>query len=220
MWLVAGVAVLRDFQCLVIAASVVAATQAFAQDAGNNGQVSREIPGLTRPTPGLTNPEAIRAFVWAMFACAGTRFEHKMLADAPPEVRNELQSASEADRRWAGPSITPESPVWVTKHLGHLLTIAEPSLDRCEVAATQLPVERTVTALNNAVVTTFPEFKIVALKPGYDPIAYQYELVRDDTRYILHVEGAEPGAPGHELRFSLLLGAVVRQPATDAPPYR
>ncbi len=110
--------------------------------------------------------------------------------------------------------------MWVFRRLGHVLTIVEPSLQRCEVWATQLPVDRTFQPLVAVLEAQFPFFKPVGLRPGYDPIAYQLEASDGATRLVFHLEGAEPGAPGHLMRVSLLFGAVVRQPATESPPFR
>ena len=69
---------------------------------------------------------------------------------------------------------------------------------------------------------------LVPVKAGYNPIAYQLERVTDGQRYIVHLEGAEPGGPGHPLamaqghafRFSLLHAWGVRQPADAKPMFR
>ncbi len=64
----------------------------------------------------------------------------------------------------------------------------------------------------------FPDFKPVPVKPGYDPIVYQLESVSGGVRYIVHMEGAEPGTPLHALRFSLLYAYVLRGPASAPSP--
>jgi hypothetical protein len=209
---------LRSPLSLLVAAFALGSLSAHAQDADNSAP-GAEV-ALTPPAAGLTKTEAMATFAKAMLACLGTRLQHKKIAELPPELFSELQPATDAERQWAGPNVTAQTPVWITKRLGHILTIAEPSLDDCEVSATQLPVEQTLGGLAILVTKGFPQFTQVPLKPGYDPIAYQYELIDHDTRFVIHMEGAEPGLPGHALRFSLIIGEVVRQPATDKPPFR
>lgn len=81
----------------------------------------------------------------------------------------------------------------------------------------QLPVDATFQPVLYAMRKAFPEFKPTPVQPGYNPIAYQLERVDKGDRYILRMEGAEPGAPGHTLRFSLLYGWVARQPVEGQP---
>jgi hypothetical protein len=175
-------------------------------------------PGQTLPIKGLTNTDAITAFGGAMMVCLRTRTGNQTVNDLAPGDRADFQPAAAADRKWAG-KVADATPVWVSTKLGYLLNISEPSPERCEVHAIQLPVERTFQAVLFAMGKAMPEFKPVALRPAYNPIAYQIEQVEHGTRYVFHMEGAEPGAPGHALRFSLLYGVVVRQPATDKPVF-
>ena len=59
-------------------------------------------------------------------------------------------------------------------------------------------------------------------------LSYQCEHVADDTRHVVHMEGAEPGhiaspwpgEPGLDLPAAILFGAVVRQATTDPPAFR
>ncbi len=72
------------------------------------------------------------------------------------------------------------------------------------------PVDQTFKDVLFAMDKTFPQLKPVAVQPGYNPIVYQLEGVLSGRRFVLHMEGAEPGVPGHDFRFSLLYGYVLR----------
>lgn len=48
-------------------------------------------------------------------------------------------------------------------------------------------------------------------------LSYQCEHFADDTRHVVHMEGAEPGL---DLPAAILFGAVVRQATTDPPAFR
>jgi hypothetical protein len=172
------------------------------------------------PAPNLTNGEAIGIFGGAMLDCLRTRMAGQMIKDLPAAERTNLKPASAGDRQWVGSTVPAGAPLWTSERLGYLLMIAEPSPERCEVRAVQLPVERTFQAVLFAMGKALPDFKPVDVKPGYDPINYQLEDVDQGQRYVFHLEGAEPGAPGHMLRFSILSGVVVRQPVTDHPAFR
>ena len=136
-----------------------------------------------------------------------------MISDLPNDPPMRLRPAPPGDRRLAG---TPpaEEPIWITDQLGSLLVIAEPSRDRCEVNAIQLPVDRTFQTVIYTFQQVLPGFTQVHVEPGYDPIVYELQSVVQGMRYVVHMEGAEPGAPGHELRFSLLYAYVTREPTT------
>jgi hypothetical protein len=158
----------------------------------------------------------LTAFGGAILECLASRMGGQAVGD--PSLGMTLRAASGEDREWAGPRAMPETPVWISDKEGYLLNITEPSVERCEVRAYQLPVDATFQSIVEAVQATFPDFKPVSVEHGYNPIAYQLEAVRGHTRYVLHLEGAEDGTPGHALRASLLYAYVVRQSATGAPP--
>lgn len=164
---------------------------------------------------GLTNTEARIAFGEAMFTCLSSRMGRQMIAEMPADQRTNFQPATAEDRKWTGKRLAPDVPVWVSTKLGSLLNIAEPSRDRCEVNAMQLPVDATFQPVLYAMQKAFPDFRLMPIQPGYNPIAYQLERVDHAERYILRMEGAEPGAPGHAFRFSLLYGTVTRQAVGD-----
>ena len=152
--------------------------------------------------------------------CLQSREGGQMIKDLGNGIAMKVEPATAEDRKWAGPNTPAYAPVWVTDMLGNRLVISEPSSERYEVHALQLPVDRTFQAVIFALSHAVPDLKPVRVDPGYDPIVYQLESVSGGARYIVHMEGAEPGAPGHDLRFSLLYAYVSRQPATTGEATR
>lgn len=183
---------------------VFAHSAAFAQ--------SQNEDGSTPPAPGLTNPQAIAAFGGALMVCLQSRMAGQSITQLGDSAMIRLKPATQADRHWAPPRTPAEAPVWITDDLGSLLVVAEPSPERCELTAIQLSVDRTLQAVTYALQQARPDFTPVHVEAGYNPIVYQLESVVGGARYIVHVEGAEPGEPGHALRFSLIYGYVLRQP--------
>jgi hypothetical protein len=175
-------------------------------------------PALTEPAQGLTNGDAIMVFGGALMDCLQSREGGRSIQELGSGAALKVKPATASDRKWAPPQTPPEAPVWVTDKLGYQLEIAEPSRTRCEVLATGLPVDRTFQSVIFAFSQALPEFKPVHVDPGYDPIVYQLESVTGGTRYIIHMEGAEPGTPLHAMRFSLLYAYVLRQPAGEDQP--
>src|SRR5579862_1052077 len=108
-----------------------------------------QVAHLTPPAQDLTKSEAMGAFGDALFACLRTRLDRHAIKDLPDAERANLRPASSDDRAWAG-SQPPATPIWVTGRLGYVLDVAEPSRDRCEVHAIQLPVEDTFRAVRLA----------------------------------------------------------------------
>ena len=178
----------------------------------------------TAPAAGLTNQQAVVTFGDALMDCLQSRMSGHMISDLGDSAAIRVRAAPSADRWLAGPRTPADTPVWITEPLGGLLAIVEPSPDRCEINAVQLPVDRTFQTVLYALQQARPDFRQVHIEPGYNPIAYQLESVVQGARYVIHLEGAEPGAPGHALRFSLLYAYVARQPASagdqegSAPP--
>lgn len=177
-----------------------------------------------QPAPDLTTAEAERAYAEAVLLCLRTR-EARQSVSTPAEFRAAYEPAPAADRWCAGPPLAGGAfrasvPIWESRRLGNLLFVIEPSTSRCEVRATELPVRATFQLAVRSVQQSSPGFQAVGLEPSYNPIAYQLEHVERATRLVVHLEGAEPGAPEHAMRFSLLIGVVVRQPASERPPFR
>jgi hypothetical protein len=162
-----------------------------------------------------------------MLACVGSRDLAGRIADLPKPVLDHFQPAAAIDRKWSRAK-SPDTPIWTTPVTGGLVTVAEPSPDRCEVTGMKLPVEDTFRMVIDAAQIAHPDFKSVPIKPGYNPIVYQLERVQDGVRYTVHLEGSEPGGlghpdrmlAGHAFRFSLLWAVVVRQPETAKPMFR
>jgi hypothetical protein len=198
------------WQALIIGliAGTFAHSAAFAQEEGIG----------TAPQPGLTNQQAIETFGRAVMNCLQSSMSGQTITDLGENNFLSVRAAPAADRWLSGPRTSADTPVWITEELGGLLTITERSAARCEINAIQLPVERTFQTVMYAMQQARPDFQEVHVEPGYNPIAYQLESVVQGARYVIHFEGAEPGTPGHELRFSLLYAYVARQPVSlDGP---
>lgn len=207
------------------AAALSIESMAHSQDA----QVATQPSNATLPADHITKVEAERAFAEAMFVCLGSRLAGQMIKDAPNDAQAPYATATEGDRAWTGVQLRSDEPVWVSRRLGHLLLIVEPSRDRCEVHGTQFPVDASFQLVRDAIKQNLAGiFAAVQLSRGVSPIAYQYEGVADGSRFVVHMEGAEPGhiespepgKPGLDLPTSILFGAVIRQAATDSPAFR
>lgn len=147
----------------------------------------------------------------ALMNCLQSRLSGQTVGDLGDSAAIRVRAAPAQDRWLAGPDTPAATPVWITDQLGGLLTIVEPSPDRCEINAIQLPVDRTFQSVIYALQQARPDFARVHVEPGYNPIVYQLESAGGGVRYIIHMEGAEPGEPGHALRFSLIYAYVERQ---------
>lgn len=196
---------------LVAAIAGALQTSAFAQDSDRGDS--------TPPTPGLTNTAAVATFTGALMKCVQSRISSGMIRDLPNDPPMRLRPAPPGDR-WVAGTPTSDEPLWITDQLGGLLVIAEPSPDRCEVNAIQLPVDRTFQTAIYTFRQVLPDFTPVHVEPGYNPIAYELHLVSQGVRYVVHMEGAEPGEPGHALRFSMITAWVERRAADaeSSPP--
>jgi hypothetical protein len=205
-----------------IGAAVASVTMLSASVAGAQGAIQ------TPPKPGVTKGEAIRAFVDSVvLGCVASRDDTGRIADLQKDLLDHFQPAAAIDRKWSHVKDA-ATPVWTTPVMGGLITIAEPSPDRCEVTGMQLPVDETFKLVMVGAKAIHPDFVDQPIKPGYDPIAYQLERTFNGMRYIVHLEGSEPGGlghpdrmlAGHAFRFSLLMAVVIRQPESAKPPYR
>ena len=173
-------------------------------------------PAMAPPMAGVTNGQAEAAFAHVVLVqCLGSRAAGVMISDLPPELRGDLRAATPQDGMLVR---DPAVPNWVGATLGGLMVVSEPSRERCDVTAMQLPDEPTFQYVLKANAATRDLLAPVSVKAGYNPTAYQLERVTDGQRYIVHLEGAEPGGLGHLLamaqshafRFSLLHAWVVR----------
>lgn len=185
---------------------------------------SAATPGPWTPAgPNLTKTEARQAFAQAMLFCLGSRIAGQEIKDAPEDVRAFYVPAPPNDREWAdwGHSLPASTPVWMSRRLGHLLYIVEPSPEQCEVHSSELPIDETFQLVVSTMRQQFADvFTPVTPKPGVSPFAYQFEHVEGGVRYVFHMEGAERSSPGQELRVNILYGVVLRQPATAPPAFR
>jgi hypothetical protein len=177
----------------------------------SGGAGAADTPAETRPAAGLTNSDAITTFGGAVMDCLQAVMDGRTVDTLGRGAAVQVQPATPADRRLAPPQTPASTPVWVTSKLGYLMNITEPSSERCEVHAIQLPVDRTLQAVVVALSKAAPDLKPVHVEPGYNPFAYQLEAVSHGARYVVHLEGAEPGTPGHTLRFSLLYAWVQKE---------
>src|SRR5665213_452591 len=80
---------------------------------------------LTPTASDMTVHEAQELFARGMLICLATRRAQDMIADAPVNVRRDLQPATPEDRRQAGSRVSADTPVWVFRRLGHALTVVE-----------------------------------------------------------------------------------------------
>jgi hypothetical protein len=170
----------------------------------------------TSPKAGLTKGEAIRAFVDAAnLVCIFTTVSHRSIEEAAGHADDDLVLADADDRKF---SVAPKDhPMWVSKTAGNLVQVFADKNGVCTVTATQLPVQATFDAeaklmreLGGSTYTERP------FKPGYNPIGYEFVRTVEGDLVTIHMEGAEPGLPGHALRFSLLVLQVTRK-AGGAP---
>lgn len=220
----------RTYRRRVLAGCTIAAlglaTFAYGEDAPSTGAA---FSSATAPAPQITKTEAERAFAQAMFICLGSRLSGQMIKDAPKDIRDPFAAATDGDRAYTGVQLRDDEPVWVSRRLGHLLLILEPSSDSCQVHGAQIPVDASFQLVRDAIKQKLSDqFSAVELKPGVSPITYQFEYVAGGARYVVHMEGTEPGhikspkpgEPGIDLPVSVLFGAVARQSVTDAPAFR
>ena len=184
---------------LAITASIVALTSATAH-------------AETQPAPGLTMNDAVIAFGDAVLDCMQAVNSGNSITSLGDTAAIQVQPLTDADRKWVSHSTPKSTPTWVTRQLGFLMIITETSPQRCEVEAQRLPVDRTFKTVLAGFKETFPDYKPVPVKPGYSPIVYQLESINDGARYVVHMEGAEPGGFGHLSRFSLLVAWVEKIP--------
>jgi len=160
------------------------------------------------PAPGVTKAQAGLAFSSAVIMTCLTQQERGgTIRDLPDEYRSDLVVAEGPDQHWPG-NDDPKGDVWISRTLGSHLRVATVGTGKCEVIADQLPVDDTLRKTQLAAEHLNPPFSYVPAKPGYNPIVYQDERVKDGKRIVIHTEGSEPGGFNHMSRFSLLYAAV------------
>jgi len=165
----------------------------------------------SEPRPGVTRNEAEAAFGKAvLLSCMSALEQQRPIADLPPEYRADLRPALDTER-WMSVSKDKSVPVWASLTWGGHMTLTETAADRCDVYADQMPVEETLTHAMKAIGLARPDWREVPQRPDYNPFVYQIEGDHEGAHYVVHFEGAEPGAPGHAYRFSLLHATVTRK---------
>jgi hypothetical protein len=160
------------------------------------------------PAPSLTKTQAEVAFASAViFTCLTRQERGGSIDDLPAEYRSDLTLADGSDQKWPS-NEQPTGRVWISRTLGSHLRVATLGSGKCQVIADQIPVDETLRKTQLSVEKLNQPFSPVQVKPGYNPVVYEDERVTNGTRIIIHQEGAEPGAPGHLSRFSLLIATV------------
>jgi len=145
------------------------------------------------------------------------------ISELPVALKADLRPASTEERSMFQ---DPATKVWTNDTYGRHIVLAERTADQCEVNADQLPVEATFAVVRQGLQEADPELKAYPIEPGYDPIAYQLERVENGSRFIVRLEGSEPGGLGHPMRFlaghayrfSLLYAKISRQPESAPRP--
>ena len=132
-------------------------------------------------------------------------------ATLPEVYRTGLEPAHGADLKLGSLSV-PEGRGWTSTLLGSHLRVFEVSPDRCEIVADQIPVEDTLRRTQEVASRLSPPFTAVDVKPGYNPVVLESRRTAGGRRITIHLEGAEPGLPGHWYRSSLLRATVSGAP--------
>jgi hypothetical protein len=166
--------------------------------------------------PALSKAAAAQGFYLDVARCLYSLEHDGGIAGLPADARADLRPATAAERAGFG---NPAIKVWTTDAYGPFVLLAERTPDRCEVVAQQIPVDATFQDVMRRLQNADPNFAPHAVKPGYNPIAYQLERTANGQRFIVHMEGAEPSGAagflsGHTFRYSLLSAFVSRQPDT------
>ena len=124
-----------------------------------------------------------------------------------------LHSVSATERKLS-PAKEENTPVWTTGLLGEHLTITAMTAEKCVVTADQLPIEEVIQQTTARIGASHADFGDVPQPPGYWPVVRQWERIEGGVRYTIHIDAAEPGAPGHAFRFSLIQATVARSAAS------
>jgi len=165
------------------------------------------------PRPNLTKGETIKPFVDAVtLACTYSKVSGVSIDALPSGVEDDLIAADALDRKY---SVAPEDkPLMVSKTLGNLLEVFYDKNNDCIVSAVELPVQIALDTQARLFRTMGKDvYQEVPYKPGYMPVGYEFVRKLDDGGTLtVHMEGAEPGLPGHALRFSLIVVRVSRKP--------
>jgi hypothetical protein len=101
-----------------------------------------------------------------------------------------------------------------------IVMVYEPAPGVCKVMGYGAPVAATFGEALRRAERAFPDFHRIELKPGYDPIRMGLERSAGGKTLRIVLSGAEPGAPGHMFRFSLLTASVMQVDAPNAGAQR
>jgi len=104
----------------------------------------------------------------------------------------------------------PNGPLWDVVSARGIVVVSEPAPGVCEVMAYGPPVESTFKAVLKDARKRSAVLTEVRVDPGYDPIVYRLEQAEGGVKIALDLSGAEPGAPGHFARFSMMSAKVTR----------
>ena len=148
-----------------------------------------------------------------LFSCLTHVERGVAVADLSPEYRSGIAPAQGADARLTVGRET-ATAVWTSTLLGSHLKLAEFGPAKCMITADQLPVEDTLNKAAQATERLDPPFVATPVTPGYWPVVHELERTAAAKHITIRLEGAEPGAPGHASRFSLLLATVTGTPAS------
>jgi len=167
--------------------------------------------------------KAARRFYLDMTRCLYSSQHGTSISDLPAALKADLRPASPEERFLFE---DPTTNVWTDDTYRSHIVLAEHAADNCEVVADQLPVEATFAVVIQELQKADPGLKARPVKPGYDPIAYQLESVKNGSRFVVRFEGSEPGGlahpmrflAGHASRFSMLYAKVRRQPESTPTP--
>jgi hypothetical protein len=183
------------------------------------------LAAVAAPGHAVAPPSALAAKTQAEVAiigavlgtCLTSRERGVMIADLPAADRGDLRPAAPEDRK-----IVPDkaAPAWTSDKMGGHVVIYEPSSDRCDVVADQLPVE--APGETCVVAMLLAQHLPTRLNPlptnlAQDPVVCQLEGVAGGQRYVVHIEGAPLSGGDHAAQVGSLRAWVAREPS-DAKP--
>ena len=162
----------------------------------------------------------------ALAYCLEAALRGVPVGDLPPDRRGGIAPADETMRGMVEAS-NPTGPLWDVAVAKGIVVVSEPKPGVCEVMAYGAPVERTFKAVLAGARKQVPALRPVPIQPGYDPIAYRLVLPPAEggassasapaPTVALELHGAEPGAPGHMSRFSMLTARITYTPKASPP---
>jgi hypothetical protein len=162
--------------------------------------------------------KAARRFYLDVTRCLYSSEHRTSISELPAALKADLRPASSEERFLF--ENDPTTKVWTDDIYRSHIVLAEHAEGECEVVADQIPVEATFAVVMQDLRKADPALRPHAVKPGYDPIAYQLESVKNGSRFTVRLDGSEPGGlahpirflAGHASRFSMLYAKVRRQP--------